>query len=76
MQTTRQAAAKNEENNLLYAVAWFDGSWQRRGHISLNGIISGTSFVAGNISNKNIINKICVLSHTTRTYKSERKHNY
>jgi hypothetical protein len=43
MQAARGAVVKNEEDDLLHISACFDGTWQKRGHTSLNGIIPTTS---------------------------------
>jgi hypothetical protein len=43
-------------NNLSVAV---DGSWQKRGHTSLNGIVSVTSFDTGKVLDVSILSKHC-----------------
>jgi hypothetical protein len=47
VQAAREAAAENEKDDSSHITACFDGSCQKRGHTSLNGIISATSVVRG-----------------------------
>jgi hypothetical protein len=47
MEAARQAVTENEEDNPSHISACFDGTWQKRGHTSLNGIISATSVDRG-----------------------------
>ena len=49
MQAARETVAENKEDDPSHITACFDGSWQKRGHPSLNGIISATSFDTGEV---------------------------
>lgn len=40
-------------------VAAFDGTWQKRGHSSLNGVVSATSFDTGKVLDVEILTKYC-----------------
>jgi hypothetical protein len=45
MQAAREAVAENEDDDPSHITACFGGTWQKRGHTSLNGIISFTFWV-------------------------------
>jgi hypothetical protein len=49
MQAAREAVEENEEDDPSRVTACFDGSWQKCGHTSPNGIISATSFNKGKV---------------------------
>lgn len=53
-----EAVLQNENNreNLCVAV---DGSWQKRGHVSLNGILSVTSVDNGKVMDIQVMSKFC-----------------
>jgi hypothetical protein len=40
MQATREAAAESDKDDPSHITAFFDGTWQKHGHTSLNYIIS------------------------------------
>jgi len=49
-----------EKNNLSSDIAVaVDGSWQRRGHQSLNGVVSVTSLLTGKLLDVEILSKYC-----------------
>jgi hypothetical protein len=47
VQAARETVAENEEDDPSHITACFDGTWQKRGHAALNGIISATSVDRG-----------------------------
>jgi uncharacterized protein (DUF2235 family) len=57
MQAVREAVAENEEDDLSHITACFDGTWQKHGHTSLNGIISATSVDRGKVSGIEMMSK-------------------
>lgn len=46
----------NETNNLSVAL---DGTWHKRGHLSLNGVVTATSVDAGKIIDYEAMSKYC-----------------
>jgi hypothetical protein len=64
MQGDGEAVAQNAENDIT---ACFDGTWQKPGHTSLNGVISTTSFDTGQVLVIEIMSKFCFVCHTTLT---------
>jgi uncharacterized protein (DUF2235 family) len=52
MQAAREAVAENEEDDPSHVTLCFDGTGQKRGHTSLNGIISATSVDRGKVLGK------------------------
>lgn len=52
-----EAVAMNQSRDLCVAV---DGSWQKRGHISLNGVLSVTSVDTGKVLDVCVMSKFCV----------------
>jgi hypothetical protein len=57
-------------------IAGFDGSWQKCGYTSLNGIISATSFDTGKILDIEVKSKFCFVCHTNPTSEHKCKKNY
>ena len=55
LKATQEAIIENGNSNDL-AVA-LDGSWQRRGHTSLNGFVSVTSFDTGKVLDVAVMSK-------------------
>lgn len=53
-----EAVSINDGNRDL-AVA-LDGTWQKRGHTSLNGIVNATSFDTGKVIDGSIMSKHCL----------------
>lgn len=54
-----------------------DGSWQRRGHLSLNGIVSVTSIDTGKVLDVEIMSKYCTCKNRLRKEHEENcKANY
>jgi hypothetical protein len=47
MQAAREAVAENEEDDPSHITACFDGTWEKRPHTSLNGVISVTLLTEG-----------------------------
>jgi hypothetical protein len=67
MQAATEAVAENEEDDASHITACFDGSWQKLGHNSLNGIISATSVDRGKVLDREIMRKSCFVCHTNPT---------
>jgi hypothetical protein len=76
MQAAREALAENEEDDLSHITACFDGTWEKRGHTSLNVIISATSFDTGKVLEVEIMTKFYFVCHTNPTSQHECKKNY
>lgn len=56
-----EAVSKNDGcRDLSVAI---DGSWQKRGHTSLNGIVSATSLESGKVLDIEILSKFCLCSN-------------
>jgi hypothetical protein len=75
LQAAREAVAEDEGDDPSHKTACFDGSWQKRGHTSLNGIISATSVDTGKVSELEIMSKFCFVCHTKLTSQHECKKN-
>lgn len=65
LRATMEAVQVNEGCTDL-AVA-IDGSWQRRGFKSLNGLVSVTSFDTGKVVDVSILSKYCQTCHLKKT---------
>jgi hypothetical protein len=76
MQAAREAVAGNEEADPSHITACFDGTWQKGGHTSLNGIVSATSSDTGKVLDMEIMSKFCFVCHTKPTFQHECKKNY
>jgi hypothetical protein len=61
MQAAREAVAENEKEDTSHITACFDGTWQKHGHTSLNGILSATSVDGGKVLNTEIMSKSCLV---------------
>lgn len=57
LNATRDAVAHNEDNSDIGAM--FDGTWQKRGHSSLNGVITASSIDTGKILDVECLSKYC-----------------
>lgn len=57
----RKAAAEavKENDGATDIAAAFDGTWQRRGYSSLNGVVTATSFDTGKVLNVECLSKYC-----------------
>jgi hypothetical protein len=75
MQAAREAVAQNEEDDPSHITACFDGTWQKHGHTSLNGIISATPFDKGKALDVEMKSKFCFVCHTTLIFQHECKKN-
>jgi hypothetical protein len=75
MQAAREAVAENEKDDPSHITACFDGTWQKHGHTSLNGITSATSFDTGKVDVETM-GKFHVVCHTNPTSQHECKKNY
>lgn len=53
----KEVVTMNKSSDLCVAV---DGSWQKRGHMSLNGVLSVTSVDTGKVIDVSIMSKFCV----------------
>ena len=51
--------AVNENNNNRDISAAFDGTWQKRGHTSLNGVVTATSVDTGKVIGVSVMSKHC-----------------
>lgn len=45
----------------MYIAAAFDGTWQKRGHTSRNGVITVTSFDTGKVLDFECSSKFCII---------------
>lgn len=54
---TRQAVIANDHNSDITVA--FDGTWQKRGHTSLNGVITATSLDSGKVLDFECLSKYC-----------------
>lgn len=52
-----EAVVENSGNNDIAAA--FDGSWQKRGYTSLNGVVTVTSFDTGKVLDVEVLSKYC-----------------
>lgn len=59
-----------------HIAAGFDGSWQKRGHTSLNGIVSATAFDTGKVLDIEIITKFCDICSKNPTTQHVCKKDY
>jgi hypothetical protein len=75
MQAAREVVAENEEDDPSHITACFGGTWQKRGHTSLNGVISATSVDRGKILDLEIMSKFYFVRHTNLTSQRECKKN-
>jgi phage terminase large subunit GpA-like protein len=57
MRAARETVAENEEDNPSHITACFDGTWQKRGHTALNGVISATCVDRGKVLDIEIMSK-------------------
>lgn len=56
-QAVEECVKENDNNRDITAI--FDGSWQRRGHVSLNGIVSAIGANTGKVLDARILTKFC-----------------
>lgn len=63
-------AVRLNENERDIAVA-FDGTWQKRGHTSLNGVVTATSVETGRVIDCEILSKFCVCAHKQNNVHNE-----
>ncbi|KAJ4447478.1 hypothetical protein ANN_09485 [Periplaneta americana] len=68
MESMKQATeeAVGENNNDRDLLAAFDGSWQKKGHTSLNGIVNCTNIDNGKILDIAIMSKHCRCPNKTK----------
>lgn len=52
-----EAIAINDASNDIAAA--FDGTWQKRGHTSMNGVVTVTSFNSGKVLDHECLSKFC-----------------
>lgn len=57
-QAIQETMEENEGEKDITAI--FDGSWQKRGHSSLNGFVSAISGVNGKVIDVKILSKLCI----------------
>jgi hypothetical protein len=72
----REAVAENEEDDPSHITTCFDGTWQKRGRTSLNGIMSATSVDRGKVLDTEIMSKSCFVCHTHLTSQHECKNSH
>lgn len=54
-----------------------DGSWQKRGHVSLNGVITATSVETGHVIDLEVLSKHCLCpKKATKVHKADCRANY
>lgn len=74
--STRNAASEaiveNEGNRDVFAC--FDGSWQKRGHTSLNGVVTVTSFDTGKVLDFECLSKFCISCVNTTKVQKQTEH--
>ncbi|MBP1527417.1 MAG: hypothetical protein H9Q66_05815, partial [Spiroplasma ixodetis] len=56
-EAVEEAVSLNDDNRDIDAA--FDGSWQKRGHNSMNGVITSTSVHTGRVIDCEILSKFC-----------------
>jgi len=76
IQTARWTVTQNEEDDLSHITAFFDGSWQKCGHTSLQGIISATSSDKEEVLHVEIMTKFCFVCYTKQTIGHKCKKNF
>jgi hypothetical protein len=69
----RKAVAECNEDDQSHTTAGFDGSLQKVGHNSLNGIMSATSFGTGEVLHVEIMSKFRFVFHTSLTSEQQCK---
>jgi hypothetical protein len=75
MQAAIEAVAENGKDDPSHITACFGGTWQTRGHTSLNGIISATSVGRGKVLDIEIMRNSCFVCHTNPTSQHKCKNN-
>jgi hypothetical protein len=76
MQAAREAVAENEEDDPSHITACFDGTWEKYGYTSLNGIISAISVGRGKVLDIETMSKFCFVCHTNPASQHECKKNH
>lgn len=70
---SEEAIAINEDSRDICVA--FDGTWQRRGHKSLNGVVSATSFDSGKVLDIEVLSKYCLgCNKNTENHKCNRNY--
>jgi hypothetical protein len=64
MQASREDVAENEKDDASHTTVVLMVPEKKRGHVSLNGIISATSFDTGKVLDTEIMSKFCFVCHT------------
>lgn len=61
--SSKRTQSKFNESNLRLVYDWciFDGSWQKRGFSSMNGVVTVSSLDSGKISDVHCISKYCFI---------------
>ena len=72
MQEAAKEAVMENEGSMDIAVA-IDGSWQKRGHTSLNGVVTATSVDTGKVIDVECLSKYC--QQCKMPQKKEMQHN-
>jgi hypothetical protein len=73
MQEAREAIEENEEDDPSHISACFDGTWQKWGHIFMNGILSANSVNRGKVLDTKIMSKSCFVCHINPVSQHEGK---
>lgn len=55
--TRNEAISENDGDNDI--AACFDGTWQKRGHTSLNGVLTATAFNTSKVLDFKCLSKFC-----------------
>lgn len=58
-EAAEEALNESDDSESGDICACFDGSWQKRGHTSLNGVVTCTSFDTGKVLDVEILSKYC-----------------
>jgi hypothetical protein len=76
MQAAREAVAQNEGDYASHITACFDGTWQKHGHTSLNGIISATSVDRGKVLDTERMSTFCFVFYANPASQHKCKKNH
>lgn len=72
IEAVQEVVDKTENSDLTVAI---DGSWQKRGHTSLNGVVTATSIETGKVLDVHALSKYCQGCQLAKEHLKE-KHEY
>jgi len=72
----REKAGINNDNDILDVGVSCDGSWQRRGYISLNGTFTAISLDSGKILDTEVMSRYCKSCKNKEPLKKENQEEY